>query len=192
MGIRGREPWCGSETDARSARVLPSRTGKRDVEENHWKLVLVRRRADRIPRLEDTKPPRAQVGSTASSSQFPYGDGGELFMKLVATKWTAVFVTLTMSTGAIAQSYYDDQACRQYADARTAPLRDQANSEAVGGALLGAGLGAALGAAAGTVLRAGSRLSSAVCTAQKRYQLRLEPARTLPVECSAAALLRRS
>jgi len=49
----------------------------------------------------------------------------------------------------MAQSYYYDQACRQYADARTAPFRDQANSEAIGGTLLGAGLGAALGAAVG-------------------------------------------
>ena len=54
------------------------------------------------------------------------------------------------STDAMAQSaYYDDLACRQYADAQTAPLRDQANSQAVGSTLLGAGLGAALGAAVG-------------------------------------------
>jgi uncharacterized protein YcfJ len=60
-----------------------------------------------------------------------------------------VLVALTASTSAIAHSYYDDQACRQYADAQIAPLRDQANSQTVGSALLGAGLGAALGAAAG-------------------------------------------
>jgi outer membrane lipoprotein SlyB len=42
-----------------------------------------------------------------------------------------------------------DQACRQYADAQIAPLRDQANASTVGSTLLGAGLGAAIGAAAG-------------------------------------------
>jgi hypothetical protein len=45
------------------------------------------------------------------------------------------------------QSYYDDQACRQYAGQAIAPLQNQANSQAVGSALLGGGLGAALGAA---------------------------------------------
>ena len=49
----------------------------------------------------------------------------------------------------MAQSYYGDQACRQYADAQTAPLRDQANSQAIGSTILGAGLGAAFGAAVG-------------------------------------------
>ena len=42
-----------------------------------------------------------------------------------------------------------DQRCRQYADAQIAPLRDQANANTVGSALVGAGLGAALGAAVG-------------------------------------------
>src|SRR3974377_968976 len=49
----------------------------------------------------------------------------------------------------MAQSHYDHQACRQYADSQTAALRDQANSQAVGSTLLGAGLGAALGGAVG-------------------------------------------
>ena len=61
----------------------------------------------------------------------------------------AVLAVLSASTGATAQSYYDDQACRQYADSQVAPLRDQANSQAIGGALLGAGAGAALGGAVG-------------------------------------------
>jgi hypothetical protein len=61
----------------------------------------------------------------------------------------AFFATLAASTGAMAQSYYDDQACRQYADSQTAALRDQANSQTFGSALLGAGLGAALGGAVG-------------------------------------------
>jgi uncharacterized protein YcfJ len=61
----------------------------------------------------------------------------------------AVLAALTVSTAALPQSYYDDQACRQFADAQVAPLRDQANSQAVGSALLGAGLGAALGGAVG-------------------------------------------
>jgi len=61
----------------------------------------------------------------------------------------AVLAALTVSSAALAQSYYDDQACRQFADAQVAPLRDQANSQAVGSTLLGAGLGAALGGAVG-------------------------------------------
>lgn len=61
----------------------------------------------------------------------------------------AVVASLMVSTAALAQSYYDDQACRQFADAQVASLRDQANSQAFGSALLGAGLGAALGAAVG-------------------------------------------
>jgi hypothetical protein len=71
-------------------------------------------------------------------------------MKLVATSFVgSVFVALTASTGAMAQSYYDDQACRQFADSQVAPLRDQANSQAFGSAIVGAGLGAAIGAAVG-------------------------------------------
>jgi uncharacterized protein YcfJ len=68
-------------------------------------------------------------------------------MRVIAV--ASIGLVFATSPGAIAQSYYDDQACRQYAEAQTAPLRDQANSQAVGGALLGAGLGAAFGAAAG-------------------------------------------
>ena len=62
---------------------------------------------------------------------------------------SALLAALTVSTAALAQSYYDDQACRQFADAQVAPLRDQANSQAVGNTFLGAGLGAAVGAAVG-------------------------------------------
>jgi uncharacterized membrane protein len=60
-----------------------------------------------------------------------------------------LLVTATASASAVAQSYFDDQACRQYADQQTAALRSQANSQTVGGALLGAGLGAAIGGAVG-------------------------------------------
>jgi outer membrane lipoprotein SlyB len=71
-------------------------------------------------------------------------------MKLFATRFVGSAVTaLTVSTGVMAQSYYDDQACRQFAETQVAPLRDQANSQAIGGTLLGAGLGAAFGAAVG-------------------------------------------
>ncbi|HTT81545.1 MAG TPA: hypothetical protein VMF86_17905 [Stellaceae bacterium] len=64
----------------------------------------------------------------------------------------AVAALLTLSAGgaALAQTpYYDDLACRQYADQQTAPLRQQAGANAVGSTLLGAGLGAALGGAFG-------------------------------------------
>ena len=71
-------------------------------------------------------------------------------MRLVAKRLAgSVLAVLTASTGAMAQSYYDDPVCRQFADAQTAPLRDQVNSQAIGGTLLGAGLGAAFGAAVG-------------------------------------------
>ena len=61
----------------------------------------------------------------------------------------AFLAAATASAGAAGQTYYDDQACRQYADQQTAALRAQAGSQAVGSALLGAGLGAALGGAIG-------------------------------------------
>jgi uncharacterized protein YcfJ len=51
-------------------------------------------------------------------------------------------------------------ACRQYADAQIAPLRDQANSRAIGSTILGAGLGVALGAAVGGDRGAGIRAAS--------------------------------
>jgi hypothetical protein len=72
-------------------------------------------------------------------------------MRTVTTNFVGVVLaTLTVSTGALAQSpYYDDLACRQYADAQIAPLRDQANAQSLGSTLLGAGLGAALGGAVG-------------------------------------------
>ena len=69
-------------------------------------------------------------------------------MRSVTTSFVGAALAV-LSTAAMAQSYYDDQACRQYADAQTAPLRNQANSQAVGSALLGAGAGAALGGAIG-------------------------------------------
>ena len=53
------------------------------------------------------------------------------------------------ATATKAQSYYDDAACRQYADQATAPMRAQATNQAVGSTLLGAGLGAAIGGAVG-------------------------------------------
>jgi hypothetical protein len=75
---------------------------------------------------------------------------GEFAVKYVATRFAgAVLAALIASTDAMAQSYYDDQACRQFADAQIAPLRDEANAQAVGSTILGAGLGAALGGAIG-------------------------------------------
>jgi len=69
---------------------------------------------------------------------------------IINSSLCAVVAALTVSNSALAQpSYYDDMACRQYAEGQIAPLRDQANANAVGGTLLGAGLGAALGAAVG-------------------------------------------
>lgn len=72
-------------------------------------------------------------------------------MRRLATSLVGGFLlTAGGNTGAMAQTYYDDQACRHYADTQTAPLRGQANAQTFGSALLGAGLGAASGAIVGT------------------------------------------
>src|SRR5215469_3942945 len=81
-------------------------------------------------------------------------------------------VLLVASTGAMAQSYYDDQACRQYADSQTAALRNQANTQAVGSTLLGGGRGAGIGAASGAVLGGGAGVANAQnaqVNAQQQY-----------------------
>ena len=71
-------------------------------------------------------------------------------MRPVKTSFVAAgLAVLTASTGAMAQSYYDDQACRQYANQQVAALQGQANAQAFGSTLLGAGLGAAIGGAVG-------------------------------------------
>ena len=71
-------------------------------------------------------------------------------MKPVKTSFVAaVLAVLTTSTGVMAQSYYDDQACRQYANQQVAAIQGQANTQALGSTLLGAGLGAAIGGAVG-------------------------------------------
>jgi hypothetical protein len=71
-------------------------------------------------------------------------------MRPVKTSFVAAgLAVLTASTGAMAQSYYDDQACRQYAGQQLAALQGQANAQAFGSTLLGAGLGAAIGGAVG-------------------------------------------
>jgi hypothetical protein len=71
-------------------------------------------------------------------------------MRSVKTSFVAAGLAVLMtSTGAIAQSYYDDQACRQYAGQQVAALQGQANAQAFGSTLLGAGLGAAIGGAVG-------------------------------------------
>ena len=71
-------------------------------------------------------------------------------MRPVRTSFVAsVLAMLTTSTTAMAQSYYDDQACRQYANQQVAAIQGQANAQAFGSTLLGAGLGAAIGGAVG-------------------------------------------
>ena len=71
-------------------------------------------------------------------------------MRPIETNFAAaILAVLTASTGAMAQSYYDDQACRQYAGHQVAALQGQANAQAFGSTLLGAGLGAAIGGAVG-------------------------------------------
>src|SRR5262249_8834363 len=71
-------------------------------------------------------------------------------MRIISLRsFGALAATLLASTAAMAQSQYDDYACRQYADAQVAPYRDQANANTVGSTIIGAGLGAALGGAIG-------------------------------------------
>jgi hypothetical protein len=71
-------------------------------------------------------------------------------MRPVKTSYVAAGLAVLMtSTGALAQSYYDDQACRQYANQQVAAIQGQANAQAFGSTLLGAGLGAAIGGAVG-------------------------------------------
>jgi hypothetical protein len=71
-------------------------------------------------------------------------------MRPVKTSFVAAVVAvLTTSSSVMAQSYYDDQACRQYAGQQVAALQGQANAQAFGSTLLGAGLGAAIGGAVG-------------------------------------------
>ena len=71
-------------------------------------------------------------------------------MRPVKTSFAAAgFAALMTATGAMAQSYYDDQACRQYASQQVASIQGQANAQAFGSTLLGAGLGAAIGGAVG-------------------------------------------
>jgi hypothetical protein len=71
-------------------------------------------------------------------------------MRPVKTSFVGAGLAVLMtSTGAMAQSYYDDQACRQYAGQQVAALQGQANAQAFGSTLLGAGLGAAIGGAVG-------------------------------------------
>jgi hypothetical protein len=71
-------------------------------------------------------------------------------MRPVKTSLAAsVLAALTTGTAAMAQSYYDDQVCRQYASQQVAAIQGQANAQAFGSTLLGAGLGAAIGGAVG-------------------------------------------
>src|SRR5499427_104781 len=101
----------------------------------------------------------------------------------VKTSFAAsVLALLTTSTAAMAQSYYDDQACRQYAQQQVAAIQGQANAQAFGSTLLGAGLGAAIGgavgggrgagigAASGAVLGGGAGVANAQNTAAYAQQ----------------------
>src|SRR5436305_8645906 len=70
---------------------------------------------------------------------------GKVFLGAVAALVAASVSASVQFNGA----YDNDMACLQYADQAVAPIRDQANEQTAGSALVGAGLGAADGAAAG-------------------------------------------
>ena len=70
-------------------------------------------------------------------------------MKKVATGVASGVLVALTATGALAQTAYDDAACRQYASQQASYAQAQANNDAVGSTLLGAALGAGIGAAVG-------------------------------------------
>jgi uncharacterized protein YcfJ len=81
-------------------------------------------------------------------------------MKPFATGIVGGVLVALGTTGALAQTPYDDAACRQYASQQASAVQAQANNQAVGstlgGALLGAGLGAAIGGGRGAAIGAAS------------------------------------
>src|SRR5712692_5830261 len=96
----------------------------------------------------------------------------------------AAVMSLALGASAVAQypqSYYDDVACRQWADSQVAPMRAQASSDTVGstlggaalgaalGAAIGGGRGAGIGAASGAVLGAGSSSANADAYIAQQY-----------------------
>jgi len=98
------------------------------------------------------------ISQRADNSRTCYGfaggeaEGGDQMRRIGKLFLGAAIALVAASGGASAQynsAYDNDMACRQYADQAVAPMRDQANSQTVGSALVGAGLGAALGAAVG-------------------------------------------
>src|SRR5216684_3424117 len=138
-----------------------------------------------------------QIGENCRAGKF--GKENPLMRSIITGSVCAVVVAFTASHGASAQpSYYDDIACRQYADSQITPLRDQVNSQAVGNTLLGAGLGAAVGAAVGGGRGAGIGAASGAifgtgvgaATAQTAEQRQpAEPAAVEPGRATARLLL---
>jgi hypothetical protein len=116
---------------------------------------MPRHQLDVMVNLAIRTNPHRTVGSAAISAVPAFIKEENSSMLRSATIAASVVLALTVSPGAIAQTYYDDQACRQYADAQVASLRGQASGQAVGSTLLGAGLGAAIGGAVGSGRGAG-------------------------------------
>jgi len=81
-------------------------------------------------------------------------------MKHVATGVVSGVLAALTATRALAQTPYDDQVCRDWANQQAAALQQQANNQAVGGTivggLLGAGIGAAVGGPRGAAIGAGT------------------------------------
>jgi hypothetical protein len=125
-------------------------------------------------------------------------------MRRIGKLFLAAAVALVAASGGAPAQYntaYDnDMACRQYADQAVAPMRDQANSQTVGSALVGAGLGAALGAAVGggrarRLARARARSSApAPVLPMRRMPAPTSSSNTTPIiisACSSGAVRRR-
>ena len=81
-------------------------------------------------------------------------------MKPLVTGILGGALALITTTGAMAQTAYDDQVCRQYASQNANYAQAQANNNAagsaLGGALLGAGIGALAGGGRGAAIGAGA------------------------------------
>jgi hypothetical protein len=84
----------------------------------------------------------------------------DVLMKPIVTGVMSTVLVALTATGALAQTAYDDQVCRQYAGQNAANAQAQANNQAagsaIGGALLGAGVGAAIGGGRGAAIGAGA------------------------------------
>src|SRR5437764_9959112 len=160
---RRRSTRCADRRDlahrSASAHPRPAAGLARDREEKLDRLAASRQRRYRgdAPRCGSravTPSGRTHALPPRDVLWFSGGDwrGGHQVRRIGKVFLGAAAALVAASVSASAQydkAYYDDMACRQYADQAVQPMRDQAGAQTAGSALVGAGLGAALGAAVG-------------------------------------------